>query len=324
MKQENIEISDPKVSVIIPTFNRADLLPRAVNSVLYQTFTDYEIIIVDDCSSDNTQDVMATLSGPSIRQIRHDRNKGQSAAINTGIANARGEYVAFLDDDDEWLPNKLDGQVQILDSSADNVGLVYGHMDRIEDSTGRLIPSYRSIAEGDIFEDALALNIPGPTIVLLVRSSIARDIGGFDEDLSRYNDADFICRVSRHYHVTVFPQVVARAHFDHEHEQMGHEEPKYLADAVNFLRMHMDRFASELDERPRTLSTLFRRLARVEIVRGNRRAALSALVSAFRLDPLGVTRAVLKNLRLVGNIVSGLTRNPVSKLRTSRRSNQTQ
>ena len=265
--------------------------------------------------------MIAALSDPRIHLIRHDRNKGQSAAINTGIASARGEYIAFLDDDDEWLPNKLEGQVQILDSSANDVGLVYGWMDRIEDSTGRLIPSYRSIAEGDLFEDALALNIPGPTIVLLVRSSIVRDIGGFDENLSRYNDADFICRLAQRYKVAVLPKVVARAHFDHEHEQMGHEEPKYLTDASNFLRMHMDRFAVELNERPRTLSTLLRRLASVEIIRGNRRAALSALVSAFRLDPIGVTRAILQNYRLVGNLIVSLIRNPVSKPQMSRRSN---
>ena len=103
--------NNPKVSVIIPTYNRADLLPRAVNSVLSQTFSDYEIIIVDDHSPDNTQDVIAAFTDPRIRSIRHRTNRRQSAAINTGIANAMGEYIAFLDDDDEWLPNKLEGQV---------------------------------------------------------------------------------------------------------------------------------------------------------------------------------------------------------------------
>ena len=184
LKQENIEISDPKVSVVIPTYNRADLLPRAVNSVLYQTFTDYEIIIVDDCSSDNTQGVISTFTDPRIRSVRHNRNKGQSATINTGIANAHGEYLAFLDDDDEWLPAKLEGQVSILDSSPHNIGLVYGWMDRIEDSTGRLVLSYRNTIEGDIFEDSLALNIPGPTIVLLMRTSVAREVGGYDKRLT--------------------------------------------------------------------------------------------------------------------------------------------
>lgn len=292
----------PKVSVIIPTYNRADLLPRAINSVLSQTFTAYEIIIVDDCSSDNTQDVIASLSDPRIRQIRHDRNKGQSAAINTGIANARGEYIAFLDDDDEWLPDKLEGQVAVFQSSASDVGLVYGWMDRIEDSTGRLIPSYRNTMAGDIFEHSLALNIPGPTIVLLVRSSVAREVGGIDANLSRYNDADFICRVAQRYKAAVLPEVVARAHFNHEHEQMGDNTPEYLTDSANFLRMHMDRFSMELDDRPKTHATLLRRLASVEMMRGNRQAALLALAHAFWLDPAGVTGAIVRNCRLVRNL----------------------
>ena len=292
----------PNVSVIIPTYNRAELLPRAVNSVLSQTYDDYEIIIVDDHSSDNTQDVIAKFTDQRIRPIRHERNTGQSASINTGIANAMGEYIAFLDDDDEWLPNKLEGQVAVFQSSASDVGLVYGWMDRIEDSTGRLIPSYRNTIEGDIFEYSLALNIPGPTIVLLVRSSVVREIGGIDARLSRYNDADFICRVAQRYKVAVLPEVVARAHFDHEHEQMGNNTPRYLTDAASFLRMHMVRFSTELDERPKILATLLRRLASVEMMRGNRRAALSALAHAFRLDPVGVTGAILRNFRLVRNM----------------------
>ena len=97
---------NPKVSVIVPTHNRADLLPRAIDSVLAQTYGSYEILIVDDCSSDDTQDVIAGFSDPRIRSFRHDRNRGQSAAVNTGIAHARGGYVGFLDDDDEWLPNE--------------------------------------------------------------------------------------------------------------------------------------------------------------------------------------------------------------------------
>lgn len=293
---------DPKVSIIIPTYNRSTLLPRAINSVLKQTFTKYEIIIVDDHSQDNTPGVIDSFSDPRIRAIRHERNKGQSAAINTGISNAEGEYIAFLDDDDEWLPNKLEGQVNILDSSPPNVALVYGWMDRVEDSTRWLMPAYRNTAEGDIFEDALALNIPGPTIVLLVRTSVSRDIGGFNEDLSRYNDADFICRLAQKYHVAVLPEIVAKAHFKHEHEQIGYDTPRYLADAANFLSMHMNRFATELDNCPRALATLRRRLAMIEMKQGNPGRALSTFISAFRLDPIGVSSATLRNWRFVMNL----------------------
>ena len=91
-----IRRENPKVSVIVPTHNRADLLPRAIDSVFAQTYDDYEIVIVDDWSSDGTQDAIAGFADPRIRSFRHDRNRGQSAAINTGIAHARGEYIGFL------------------------------------------------------------------------------------------------------------------------------------------------------------------------------------------------------------------------------------
>ena len=293
---------NPKVSVIVPTHNRADLLPRAIDSVLAQTYGSYEILIVDDCSSDDTQDVIAGFSDPRIRSFRHDRNRGQSAAVNTGISHARGECVGFLDDDDEWLPGKLERQVALLESSPPTVGLVYGWMDRVDDSSGRVIPAYRNTVEGDIFESALALSIPGPTIVLLIRSSVAREVGGMDESVLRHNDIDLISRIAKRYHAAVLREVVARAHFAHDYERMGEDNPKNLSAAAAFLRSHMAKFAGELDERPRARAAVLRRLAAVEMMRGNRSVALTAIASAVRLDPLGVARALLRSRRLTAMI----------------------
>ena len=295
-------LENPKVSVIVPTHNRADLLPRAIDSVLAQTYDDYEIIIVDDCSSDGSQEVIAGFSGRRIRSFRHERNRGQSAAINTGIAHARGEYIGFLDDDDEWLPGKLEGQVELLESSPSTVGLVYGWMDRVDDSDGRVIPAYRNTVEGDIFESALALRIPGPTIVLLIRSSIAREVGGMDENVLRHNDVDLISRIAKRYHAVVLPEVVARAHFAHSHERMGEDNAKNLTAGADFLRSHMSKFTDELNERPRARAAVLRRLASVEMMLGNRRAALAAAASAFRLDPLDLSRALLTNRGLTAKI----------------------
>ena len=294
----------PTVSAIIATHNRADLLPRAIDSVLAQTYGGYEIIIVDDCSSDDTPAVIAGFSDSRIRSFRHDRNRGQSAAINTGIEHARGDYVGFLDDDDEWLPRKLEGQVALLDSAPPTVGLVYGWMDRVDDSSGHVIPAYRNTVEGDIFERSLALSIPGPTIVLLIRSSVAREVGGMDESLLRHNDIDLICRISQRYHAAVLPEVVARAHFGHDYERMGEDNPKNLTAGADFLRSHMSKFTDELNERPRARAAVLRRLASVEMMLGNRRAALTAIASAFRLDPLDVSRALLRNRGLTARILA--------------------
>ena len=299
---------EPKVSVIVATHNRADLLTRAVDSVLAQTYGNYELVIVDDCSLDDTQDVIGGFSDPRIRSFRHDRNRGKSAAVNTGIAHALGEYIGFLDDDDEWLPRKLEGQVALLDASPPTVGLVYGWMDRVDDSSGRVIAAYRNTVEGDIFERSLALSIPGPTIVLLIRSSVVREVGGMDDSLRRHDDVDLICRISQRYHAAVLPEVVARAHFDHGHGRKGEDNPRNLSAAADFLRSHMSKFADELGERPRAHAAVLRRLAGVEMMLGNRRAALAAIASACRLDPLGVSRAILRNRGLTATIIARFVR----------------
>ena len=104
-----VKSGHPVVNVIIPTYNRAQLLPRAINSVIAQTFQDIKIIVVDDASTDRTEEVVSSFQDPRIHYIRHSQNRGPSAARNTGIrASEAGQYLAYLEDDDEWFPNKLE------------------------------------------------------------------------------------------------------------------------------------------------------------------------------------------------------------------------
>lgn len=110
--------NNPKVSVIIPTYNRAHLIGRAIKSVLNQTYKDFEIIIVDDGSTDKTEEVVKDFKDERVRYIRREKNKGGSAARNTGIKAARGEYIAFQDSDDEWLPEKLEKQMKAFEAMA--------------------------------------------------------------------------------------------------------------------------------------------------------------------------------------------------------------
>src|SRR5262245_51722410 len=115
----------PKVTVVIPVFNRAQAVQRAVASVLAQTCQDFEIIVVDDGSTDSTPAVVAALSDPRLTLIRHERNRGGSAARNTGYRAGSAPFVAFLDSDDEWLPTKLERQLEVFDNADDTLGLVY-------------------------------------------------------------------------------------------------------------------------------------------------------------------------------------------------------
>lgn len=106
--------STPLVTVVIPTYNRATMVGRAIESVLQQTFSDFEIVVVDDSSHDNTESVVKGFGDHRVRYIRHEINKKLPATRNTGIANARGQYIAFLDDDDQWKKDKLCKQIDAI------------------------------------------------------------------------------------------------------------------------------------------------------------------------------------------------------------------
>ena len=114
-----MSLISPRVSVIIPTYNRAHLIGRAIQSVLAQTYQDFEVIVVDDGSTDNTEEVVLNFGSEKMRYIRHGTNRGVAAARNTGIRNARGEYIAFQDSDDEWYPNRLESISEIMEDRKD-------------------------------------------------------------------------------------------------------------------------------------------------------------------------------------------------------------
>jgi glycosyltransferase involved in cell wall biosynthesis len=129
--------------VVLPTFNRLYCLPRAVESVLRQTFTDIELIVVDDGSSDGTMDYLRTVSDPRLRVLRHEVNKHGAAARNTGIAAARAPWIAFQDSDDEWLVTMLERQVARVAEAGPEYGasycgkIVYGRDDNFNFSSRR-------------------------------------------------------------------------------------------------------------------------------------------------------------------------------------------
>ncbi len=182
------------VSVIVPSYNRANVLPRAVKSVLAQTYQDFEIIIIDDCSKDNTQEVVKNFNDPRIRYIRHETNKGGNAARNTGIKAANGEFVAFLDSDDEWLPTKF--EKQMLRFNDPRVGLVYCGQKCFNENNGRVFEFFNQLRE-DIFYKMLVKNYVGSLSAVIVRFKNISQVGFMDEKLKSCQDWDLYIRLSQ-------------------------------------------------------------------------------------------------------------------------------
>lgn len=187
----------PKISVVIPTYNRAWALGRAVDSVLAQDFPDFELIVVDDGSDDDTPGLLEAY-GPRLTRL-FQPNQGVSAARNRGVARAAGELVAFLDSDDSWYPQKLGVQAAFFDARPD---ARICQTQEIWIRNGRRVNPGRRHAKpaGDIFVPSLSLCLVSPSAVML-KKSLFEEMGGFDEALPACEDYDLWLRVSARYPV---------------------------------------------------------------------------------------------------------------------------
>ena len=192
-------MNTPTVDVIIPTFNGLPYLKEAVASVLAQTYTDFDLHIIDDGSTDATKAYITGLKDSRIH-YHHIPNGGPSAARNAGIAASRALLVAFLDSDDVWLPTKLEQQVALLKTKP-SVGLVYGHQQTI-DETGAVIGTLRAKLRGHVFSPLLNGNqIIGSASMVLIRRSVLEAVGGFPEGFAMGEDWELWLRIAHDYEV---------------------------------------------------------------------------------------------------------------------------
>lgn len=198
----------PKVSVIIPAFNRADMIAAAIDSALVQTVSDIEIIVVDDGSTDGTADVTQRIADGRIRVIAHERRRGAAAARNSGIAGARGEFIAFLDSDDAWMPEKLERQLSTLAANPTAEAAICGAHIRLIDQ-GRSFDA-ELVQPDDWLKHLLADCAVNPGATLVIRRTAAAAIGPMDEDLPRFEDWDWLVRhAARGGVIAIAPGVLA-------------------------------------------------------------------------------------------------------------------
>jgi glycosyltransferase involved in cell wall biosynthesis len=184
----------PTVTVAISTWNRAHLVGRAIRSAATQTFVDTEILVVDDGSTDETPDVLAAVDDPRLRRVRHDRNEGIGRTRNTAIGLARGEWIAFLDDDNEWAPDYLDRQLAFAASRPD-AGVVYCRARLRDVPSGLERDDERGLYQGKVLDQLVDGWHPWMSAAL-IRISVLKEIGGLDERLRTTEDYDLWLRLA--------------------------------------------------------------------------------------------------------------------------------
>lgn len=272
-------IKNPTVSVIIPTYNRANLVGKAIKSVLSQTYQDFEIIVIDDGSTDNTEEVIRSFKDKKVKYIKkYKKNKGISVARNIGIKMARGKYIALLDSDDEWLPEKLDKQSKVLQSESPEVGVVCSWSYNIDEKGNYISKRCLPKKGGYIYEDLLSTNpISVPTV--LIRKECFNRVGLFDDLLNAQEDWDMWIRIAKYYRFALIkvPLVKYRLHSNQISKNLGVK----IITANRILVKH----ANELKKRPRVHSKHYFYIGNRLCHMGKTKEGRKYLIKAISLYP---------------------------------------
>jgi glycosyltransferase involved in cell wall biosynthesis len=278
----------PKVSVIIPTHNRAEFLRSAIASVLNQTFQDFEIIIIDDASKDHTQEVIANFNDARIKVIHNQISKGAAGARNIGLINTSGEYIAFLDDDDEWLPEKLKIQTCLLDNSPSEVGGIYTYSFIKEKVSGRVL----SIWNYEIKEFSKE-NVITTSSVLLRRECFEK-CGLFDENMPTGSDYDMWIRISENFSFEIIKDALVN-YYIHEN-RLSINYGKKIRGLEILFEKHDNLFKKDLKE----YSRMYHSLGVFYCYKGELQKGRRAFSKSIRMNPFEIRNYFNFLLSLLG------------------------
>jgi GT2 family glycosyltransferase len=279
----------PAVSVVLPAYNRAGAIRGAIESVLRQTWTDFELLVVDDASTDGTPAAVAEIRDPRLRLIANPRNLGAAAARNAGIREARGAFVAFQDSDDEWLPLKLAKQMARLADPAFVAAycgmLVIGRADDVHGGRDGARPEIRYVphpgiapVEGDILQSLMRASIVS-TQTLVARRDALLAIGGFDESFRALIDRECALRLAQLGPVACVDEPLVLQRFS---ANSITRDAALRAEAKTRL---VEKHLALLRNHPRHLAELYYGIAHDRRVTGEIAAARAALARARALRP---------------------------------------
>jgi glycosyltransferase involved in cell wall biosynthesis len=190
----------PEISIIIPTYNYGRFIGRALNSVLSQSYQDYEIIVVDDASTDDTKKIVGQYDDLRMRYIKHKVNCGPSKTRNTGIEASKGMYIAFLDSDDTWMPKKIESQIEVFRKGPDNLGVVYTSMKIFDESMSKTFSPPPSTCRGQVLLQLLTANhLGGGSSAVMIKRECFNKAGLFDISIRGNEDWDMWIRLACFY-----------------------------------------------------------------------------------------------------------------------------
>lgn len=270
------------VSVIVPTRDRPELLVRALSSILGQTHPRIEVIVVDDASKTDIAPVIATFRDDRIRLIRHDIRQGPSASRNDGIAKAKGDYISFLDDDDEWFPEKISAQLDDISKKGGRFKAGYCQGEIYNDIQGTASTYEWKGHDGDHLDQLIAGQIRPPTICFLIERECLQKVGGFRQDLGSMEDRELWIRLAEHYQFAFLDRVLFRAHVRHGLRVSQDYQARFDAHEIIY-RAHRDL----LWRHRKAWSEFFRNYGFELLDHGYRRESIFQFMRSIATDPIG-------------------------------------
>jgi len=274
--------TDPLVSVIIPTYNRAHLVGRAIKSIFAQAYANFEVIVVDNASSDNTAEVVASIKDARLKFIRHDVNKGPAASRNTGLRNSHGDYITFLDSDDEWLPQKTALQLDVFKSEEERgIGLVFTNG---FNEAGNAMFITDPVDSGIYYDPRRDRFYPLRKLIAtlsswMLPSEAAKKTGYFDEAMITWDDGDYLARVAYEFPVYFLNKDLVRWHASGVHLNMMNHD--LISGKELFLKKNYDFLKKDKEY----LFRFYRSLGK-DMLLFDKKRARAYLYEALKLNPL--------------------------------------
>ena len=289
----------PTVDIIIPAYNAAKFLPAALDSVEAQSFKDWRILLVDDGSTDHTEELVAPYCarlGDKLKYIRQP-NRGLPAARNAAIANSSAEFLALLDADDVWLPWRLEESLKAF-LGRPKVGLAYGLITQI-DPEGRLLGTFlgnASHAEGKIAPYIYMRKVEFPCPTVTFRSECVAKVGGFDETMRASEDRDLWLRIALQYEVACVPRVIA--YYRVSPNSMSTDPERMVISQRQFIRKHFGAKGCGVRARQIALARVYKQRAEAFVLCRQTGKALKSAVRALATYPFDVD-----NVRTAGSLL---------------------
>ncbi len=272
------KINNPLVSVIIPTYNRGHLIKRAIESVFNQTYKNIEVIVVDDASTDNTEEIILGIGNPKIIYIKQPSNSGPSVARNKGIEIAKGELIAFLDSDDQWYPEKLEKQVNLLLNSDKTIGAVYCGMEFYDYKTNKRLGEHiitvdikKNFTSGRYF-------LTPPMVTVLAYKHVLDEVGGLDNNLKANEDTELAIRICKKYNFALVNESLVKV--TRNHEQLMANNENYIQAREIIFNKHYDFLSKDI------LFGLAKQIIGYNILNNNLAKARIFIYKALRIKPM--------------------------------------